>query len=132
MAKGLLASCVHSFSSQMFPLAIQLVLVSFQLLSILKLIDVMQHLCQYSIWLFLIIWNTQYSNFCGFMNVNLGYKAVNFSLLQLFSAIGGKELLIWVQMNHLKQPGICINYSFQAMCCKELQLNNVTEVNGLT
>lgn len=77
-----------------------------------------------------------YSNFCDSLNVNLGYKGVNFALLKLFSAIGGKDLfsfsicLIRVQVNYVKQPGICRNYSCQAICYKELQLNNVTEVNG--
>lgn len=66
------------------------------------------------------------------MNVNLGYKGVNFSLLKWFSAIGGKELLMCIQVNYVKQPGICRNYSLQAICYKELQQNNVTEVNGLT
>lgn len=72
------------------------------------------------------------------MNVNLGYKGVNFSLLKVFSSIRGKELfsfrifLILVKVNYVEQPGICRNYSFQAVCYKELQLNNVTEVNGLT
>lgn len=72
------------------------------------------------------------------MNVNLGYKRVDFAILKLFSAIGGKELfrfpifLIWVQVNYVEQPGIYRNYSLQAMCYKELQLSNVTEPNGLT
>lgn len=79
-----------------------------------------------------------YSNFCDSVNVNLGYKGVSFAVLKLFSAIGGKELLtfpiflIWVQVNYVEQPGIYRNYSLQAMCYKELQLSNVTEVNGLT